>query len=138
MMTYSRTLLLLIVATVFCAATAGISPGDDWAPVDFVDNPFIQDMGRWAVDQKHTVLNFDKVFSAYYQNTDDTGKDRNYELYIYASKRAGAGNDIYRAVVYVLHGLQYQSLLAFEIIKEYNRPPRPGQLSTGRPAAVVR
>ncbi|KAL6642395.1 hypothetical protein ACP70R_020576 [Stipagrostis hirtigluma subsp. patula] len=117
MRTCSRLLLLAAVATIFFAAdTAGTNPGE-WIPVKLVDSPFIQEMGRWTVAQMHTVLSFDKVETARYQALDDTGYERNYELIIDASQRAGAGDDKYRAVVHVIHGLGFVSVLSFEAVR---------------------
>ncbi|KAL6905453.1 hypothetical protein ACP4OV_003054 [Aristida adscensionis] len=121
-------LLLAAIAAVFSAAAGeDLHPTGEWGPVSYVYNPFIQDMGRWAVAQMHSVLSF-------YHVTDDTGKDRNYALFILASKRAGAGDDLYRAVVHVTRGLVYQSVLSFHAVKVFNQPPPPkpyGVLTAG-------
>ncbi|KAL6642397.1 hypothetical protein ACP70R_020578 [Stipagrostis hirtigluma subsp. patula] len=115
-------LLLAAFATAICAAAADTNPSDEWTPIPSADGtPFIQDLGRRAMEQLHTVLGFSKVESARYQDADGAGgrTERNYELIIDASRRAGEGDGKYRAVVHVVKRIEPEALLSFEAI----RPP---------------
>jgi len=114
-------LLVLAAAAVACAVV--VSPAAagpylcPWRTVAHVDDPFIQSLGKWAVEQSGAGLAFDKVESARAQGVGEcTSMTRNYDLVIDASNRAGAGDDKYRAVVFVTYMTQPQKLLSFERI----------------------
>ncbi|XP_062201987.1 putative cysteine proteinase inhibitor 7 [Phragmites australis] len=118
-------LLLAAVATIVCAV-ASLAAADTcpWRTVAHVDDPFIQNLGKWAVEQQHTVLRFDKVESARAQDVGEcTSTNRNYELIIDASNRAGPGDDKYRAVVYVIEKIEPQKVLSFHAVIRSRPPP---------------
>lgn len=109
--------LLLVLVAVACAvvvspAAAGPCP---WRTVAHVDDPVIQSLGQWAVEQSGAALAFDKVESARAQGVGEcTSMTRNYDLVIDASNRAGAADAKYRAVVFVTNFTQPQKLISFE------------------------
>ncbi|CAD6268305.1 unnamed protein product [Miscanthus lutarioriparius] len=101
-------LLLVAVATavvsVVCSfaplpSPATTDPDPDpypcpWRTVAHPDDPFIQNLGSWAVDQLHIVMRFNKVDSAKLQGVGQcTSLTRNYyyELIIDSSLR-GSGS----------------------------------------------
>ncbi|RLN29789.1 cysteine proteinase inhibitor 6-like [Panicum miliaceum] len=113
-------LLVLAAAVVACAVVSPAAAGPylcPWRTVAHVDDPFIQSLGKWAVEQSGAALGFDKVESARAQGVGEcTSMTRNYDLVIDASNRAGAGGDKYRAVVFVMYMTQPQKLVSFERI----------------------
>jgi hypothetical protein len=105
------------VACVVVVSPAAARPPCPWRTVNQVDNPFIQNLGKWAVEQKGAPLRFDKVESARVQGIGEcTSMYRNYELIIDASNRAGPGDDRYKAVVFVMKTLQPAKLVSFEAV----------------------
>lgn len=123
MNTCSGLLIVAVAAAVVCcAALAPSSATADpylcpWRTVAHPDDPFIQNLGKWAVEQHHSVMRFDKVESAKAQGVGRcTSETRNYELIIDAALRAGPGDEKYRAVVYVINFTQPQKLISFEVI----------------------
>ncbi|CAL5098145.1 unnamed protein product [Urochloa decumbens] len=112
---------LLLLLTVAAVVSAVVSPAAaepylcPWRRVAHVDDPFIQNLGKWAVDQQAAPLRFDKVEAAKAQGVGEcTSITRNYELIIDAANRVGPGDDKYRAVVYVINRIQPQKLVSFE------------------------
>jgi hypothetical protein len=53
-----------------------------WTPLVNIDDPWFQNLGRWAVEQQHTTLSFYKVESGRGQPVTDIQGDENYELII--------------------------------------------------------
>ncbi|TVU51412.1 hypothetical protein EJB05_02842, partial [Eragrostis curvula] len=98
-------ILLAALATVLCAASLVTAAASTcpWRTVSNIDYKYVQNFGRWAVDQQNAHLNFHKVESATAQAVGDCLNDmnRNYALNILASRRNGAGDDKFKAVVYV-------------------------------------
>jgi len=66
-------LLLVVVATAVVSVVCTFAPSQSpatadpdpypcpWRTVAHPEDPFIQNLGSWAVDQQHTVMNFEKV-----------------------------------------------------------------------------
>jgi hypothetical protein len=124
----SLLLLAVAAAAAVCAFVPTPATADPflcpWRTVAHPEDPFIQNLGSWAVDQQHSVLHFDKVESAKAQGVGDcTSMTRNYELVIDASIRAGSGDYKYRAVVYVTNFTQPQKVISFAAIPPSRRPP---------------
>lgn len=115
-----RTRSLLLVAAVVCATIVSPAAAEPylcpWRTVAHVEDPFIQSLGKWAVEQQ-PALRFDKVESARAQGVGQcTSMTRNYDLVIDAANRVGAGDDKYRAVVFVTDFTRPQKLISFERI----------------------
>jgi hypothetical protein len=131
MNTCSSSLLLAVAAAVVCTFAPSLATADPdlcpWRTVAHPEDPFIQNLGSWAVDQQHTVMHFNKVESAKAQGVGQcTSMTRNYELIIDASIRGtpGDGDDYkYRAVVYVINFTQPQKVISFGAIPPSHRPP---------------
>jgi hypothetical protein len=120
-MTTCSLLLVLIAATVVaCAVVVSpvvAAPPCPWRTVDQVDNPSIQNLGKWAVEQSGDKLRFDKVESARVQGIGDcTGIRSDYELIIDASPRFGPGDYKYKAVVFVVKALEPEKLISFGLV----------------------
>jgi hypothetical protein len=117
MTTCSLLLVLIAAAVVACAVVVSpvvAGPPCPWRTVDQVDNPSIQNLGKWAVEQSGYPLGFDKVESARVQGIGEcTGIHSDYELIIDASNRVGSGDDKYKAVVFAVKTLQPEKLISF-------------------------
>ncbi|KAG0520194.1 hypothetical protein BDA96_08G052600 [Sorghum bicolor] len=138
MNTCSRRLLLLAVAAaaVVVSTSAVVPPPTadpdpypcPWRTVPDPEDPFIQKLGKWAVQQLHVVMRFDKVVRAKLQGIGSCNtltRDYYYELIIAAALRGPNeyDNDYhYRAVVYVTNFTQPQKVMSFQITAPY----RPG------------
>lgn len=119
-MTTCSLLFVVAAAVTACAVVSPAAAGPylcPWRTIAHVDDPFIQNLGKWAVEQNGAALGFDKVVSARAQGVGEcTSITRNYDLVIDASNRAGAGDGKYRAVVFVMYRTQPQKLISFERI----------------------
>ncbi|KAG0520193.1 hypothetical protein BDA96_08G052500 [Sorghum bicolor] len=129
MNTCSRLLVVavVVVAAAFLApspATAGpyLCP---WRTVAHPEDPFIQKLGSWVVDQQSVPMHFEKVESAKAQGVGQcTSMTRNYELILVASIRGTPGDSDdykYRAVVYVINFTQPQKVISFGAIPPSHR-----------------
>ena len=121
MRTFHVVAIAVAAAFVLCAAASPASAEDrflcNWRRVADPGDPFIQSLGKWAVERNGTPMRFDKVESAKAQCVDDTiSKTRNYELIIVAATRDGEAPGRFRAVVYVESFTQPQKLVSFERI----------------------
>ncbi|KAL6642398.1 hypothetical protein ACP70R_020579 [Stipagrostis hirtigluma subsp. patula] len=76
-----------------------------------VNDPHIQELSRWAVEQTKSVLRFNKVLAARHRIVDGGGLV--YELTIAASPRLG-DDERYRAVVYEQGRSGTRRLLSFD------------------------
>ncbi|KAL5217945.1 hypothetical protein ABZP36_018629 [Zizania latifolia] len=118
----TRTLLLVAVAVVaVCAAAAGpataASAVGSWEPITNVDDPKIQELGRWAVaaemkrvGEPTTAMTFNGVFGAEKQVISG---GVSYRLHLEASS-SGAMYGRYMAEVYVQAGTNTRKLVSFE------------------------
>ncbi|KAL6642396.1 hypothetical protein ACP70R_020577 [Stipagrostis hirtigluma subsp. patula] len=108
-----RTCYIVLLLVAMAVAVAAPTAADDgWEPVEDVHDPHIQELGRWAVEQSHSVLSFDEVVSGRYQDTDD-GPGTYYELAIEAAPRVG-GDQRYKAVVYEQDWSDSLELISFQ------------------------
>nr|CAB3459474.1 unnamed protein product [Digitaria exilis] len=113
---------LLVAAAVVCAVIVSPAAAAEpylctWRTVAHVDDPFIQFLGKWALEQQSVPLRFDKVDSAKAQGVHQcTSLTRNYELIIEAANRVGPGDDKYKAVVFVKYFAHPYKLVSFERI----------------------
>lgn len=112
--------LLLVASVVVCSVTSAAMAQKSicpWRTVTHVDDPSIEFLGRWAVEQQHSVLRFNKVDSATAQAVGDCENNINriYNLMIDASN-AGSGNGKYNAVVSVINRTEPQKVLSFKAV----------------------
>ncbi|KAL6905454.1 hypothetical protein ACP4OV_003055 [Aristida adscensionis] len=125
----ARTLLLLVAATaaaVVAFGVAGASTGKyvpGWTPIADVNIPFIQDLGRWAVNETHSVLSFERVVAAG-EMLSVEGNGSNYDLMILASPRLGV-DEKYLAVVFLEAETEAHKLLSFDAARRWSPPPSP-------------
>ncbi|KAJ1255232.1 hypothetical protein BS78_08G036700 [Paspalum vaginatum] len=113
--------IAVATAALLCAAASPATADDrylcNWRTVAHPEDPFIQSLGKWAVEQNGVPMRFDKVESAKAQCVDDIiSKTRNYELIIVAATRDDEAPGRFRAVVYVENFTQPKKLVSFERI----------------------
>lgn len=117
-------IILVALATVVCAAaspTTAAASTCPWRTVANVDYKYVQGFGRWAVEQQNAHLNFNKVVRATSQAVGDCLNDmnHNYALNILASRRSGAGDDMFKAVVYVEREIVPVQLISFKSVNRW-------------------
>ncbi|KAK3136354.1 hypothetical protein QOZ80_5BG0432520 [Eleusine coracana subsp. coracana] len=117
-----RTCTLLLVAVVVAYAMASAATAETsicpWKTVAHVEDPSVQSIGRWAVEQQHSgEMHFVKVESAKAQAVGDCDNNINriYDLIINASN-PGAGYSKYNAVVSVINRTEPQRVLSFTVV----------------------
>ncbi|KAG2582718.1 cysteine proteinase inhibitor 8-like [Panicum virgatum] len=110
-----RTNLLLVAAVVVCAVAATPTTATKvgvWEPITDINDPFVQELGGWAVAEHVKEANDGLKLSKVVSGDQKVGSGMNYRLVIHALGRDGKGAS-YKALVYDQEWSNTRRLLSF-------------------------
>ena len=111
-----RANLLLVAAVVVCAVAATPTTATKvgvWEPVTDINDPFVQELGGWAVAEHVKEANDGLKLSKVVSGDQKVGSGMNYRLVIHALGRDGKGAS-YKALVYDQEWSNTRRLLSFD------------------------
>ncbi|XP_066385174.1 cysteine proteinase inhibitor 8-like [Miscanthus floridulus] len=113
-------MLIVVAAAVagLCSVAPAASASEEpqivggWKSIKNVNDPHIQELGRWAVSEYDTAASDSLVFSKVVSGEEQVVAGTNYKLIIEATKGAGK-NATYGAAVYEKEWTKTRQLLSF-------------------------